>query len=110
MQFKLQAAGLEVEIAGDGEEAWEAIQKHKPDLLITDYLMPRLDGIELIRRIRENPQTADIPVFILTCKAYMLSPKDLEKLHVLCVISKPFSPRELLQDVEAALQEFAEKV
>ncbi len=104
-EFKLKKAGYEVEITSDGEEAWEAIQKCKPDLLITDCQMPRLTGIELIRRLRDNPQTADLPVFLLTAKGYELSPEVLfQELHVLCIISKPFSPRELLQDVDAVMQ------
>ncbi|MGD0383811.1 MAG: response regulator, partial [Thermoguttaceae bacterium] len=73
MEFKLKKAGYEVEITTDGEEAWNAIQNRKPDLLITDCQMPRLTGLELIGRLRNNPQTADIPVFMLTAKGYELS-------------------------------------
>ena len=73
MEFKLKKGGYEVEITSDGEEAWEAIQNRKPDLLITDCQMPRLSGLELIGRLRNNPQTAAIPVFMLTAKGYELS-------------------------------------
>jgi two-component system, OmpR family, alkaline phosphatase synthesis response regulator PhoP len=104
-EFKLKKAGYEVELAGDGEAAWEAIQKNKPDLLITDCQMPRLDGFELVRRLRDNPQTSDIPVFMITAKGYELSPELLlQDLRVLRVIAKPFSPRELLQDVNTILE------
>jgi DNA-binding response OmpR family regulator len=106
MEFKLKKAGYEVEITADGEEAWNAIQNCKPDLLITDCQMPRLTGLELIGRLRNNPQTADIPVFMLTAKGYELSHELLfGQLRVLRVIAKPFSPRELLQDVNAVLQQ-----
>jgi DNA-binding response OmpR family regulator len=105
MEFKLKKAGYEVEITTDGEEAWNAIQNRKPDLLITDCQMPRLTGLELIGRLRNNPQTADIPVFMLTAKGYELSHELLfGQLRVLRVVAKPFSPRELLQDVDAVLQ------
>ncbi|MGD0653984.1 MAG: response regulator [Thermoguttaceae bacterium] len=105
MEFKLKKAGYEVEITNDGEEAWDAIQKRKPDLLITDCQMPRLTGLELIGRLRDNPRTADIPVFMLTAKGYELSHELLfGQLRVLRVVAKPFSPRELLQDVDAVLQ------
>ncbi len=111
MEFKLKKGGYEVEITSDGEEAWEAIQKRKPDLLITDCQMPRLSGLELIERLRNNPQTADIPVFMLTAKGYELSQELLfEQLRVLRVIVKPFSPRELLQDVDAVMQQETAKV
>ena len=111
MEFKLKKGGYEVEITCDGEEAWEAIQNRKPDLLITDCQMPRLSGLELIDRLRNNPQTADIPVFMLTAKGYELSQELLfDQLHVLRVLAKPFSPRELLQDVDAVMQQETVKV
>ena len=72
-EFKLQRAGYAVDSAGDGLEGWESIQKARPDLVITDCQMPRLDGIGLVQRIRENPATADIPVLMLTAKAFELS-------------------------------------
>jgi two-component system alkaline phosphatase synthesis response regulator PhoP len=104
-EFKLKKAGYEVEISADGEEAWKTIQNCKPDLLITDCQMPRLNGLELIIRIRNDPKYADIPVFMLTAKGYELSQELLfGQLRVLRVVAKPFSPRELLQDVNAVLQ------
>jgi DNA-binding response OmpR family regulator len=106
MEFKLKKGGYEVEITSDGEEAWEAIQNRKPDLLITDCQMPRLNGLELIDRLRNNPQTAGMPVFMLTAKGYELSPELLfNQLRVLRVLAKPFSPRELLRDVDAVMQQ-----
>lgn len=110
-EFKLKKAGYEVELACDGEECWHMIQKQAPDLVITDCQMPRMTGLELIRRMRDNPQTADIPVFILTAKGYELSGETMyRELQVARVISKPFSPRELLQDVNTILQEVVEIV
>ncbi len=107
-EFKLKKAGYDVRIAGDGQEAWEAIQERKPDILITDYQMPRLDGLGLVQKVRENPATADLPVFMLTAKGYELSHDDLAaKWNVMAVIAKPFSPRELLQRVNSVLQEEA---
>ena len=106
MEFKLKKGGYEVEITTDGEEAWEAIQKRKPDMLITDCQMPRLSGLELIDRLRNNPQTAAIPVFMLTAKGYELSQELLfNQLRVLRIVAKPFSPRELLQYVDAVIQQ-----
>jgi len=105
-EFKLKKAGYDVRIANDGQEAWEAIQERKPDILITDYQMPRLDGLGLVQKVRDNPATADLPVFMLTAKGYELSHDDLAaKWNVMAVIAKPFSPRELLQRVNGVLQE-----
>jgi two-component system alkaline phosphatase synthesis response regulator PhoP len=103
-EFKLRRAGFDVEIAGDGQEAWERIAVQRPDILVTDCQMPRLDGLGLTRRVRENPETRDLPVLMLTAKGYELSHEELaDKLNVIAVIAKPFSPRELLQTVETIL-------
>jgi DNA-binding response OmpR family regulator len=105
-EFKLKKAGYEVRIAGDGQEAWEAIQQQKPDILITDCQMPRMDGFGLVQKVRENPETADLPIFMLTAKGFELSYDELAaKWTVMAVIAKPFSPRELLQRVDSALGE-----
>ena len=103
-EFKLNKAGYDVQIAGDGEEAWEAIEEQKPDMLITDCQMPRLDGFGLVQRVRENPDTEDLPVLMLTAKGFELSHEEMtEKWNVIAVIAKPFSPRELLQKVDEIL-------
>jgi len=105
-EFKLKRAGYDVQTANDGQEAWEAIRQQKPDILITDCQMPRMDGLELVRKVREAPETADLPIFMLTAKGYELSHDELaKKWNVMAVIAKPFSPRELLQKVNAVLQE-----
>ncbi len=104
-EYKLKRAGYEVRIAGDGQEAWEEIARRRPDVLVTDCQMPRLDGVGLVRKVREDPTLADLPVFMLTAKGFELSPEELtEEWNVTDVIAKPFSPRELLHKVEAALE------
>lgn len=105
-EFKLKRAGYDVRIASDGLEAWEAIQQKKPDILITDCQMPRLDGLGLVQKVRENPETADLPIFMLTAKGFELSHEEIAaKWNVMAVIAKPFSPRELLQRVDNVLGE-----
>jgi len=105
-EFKFQRAGYDVQTAGDGQEAWEAIQAQKPDILITDCQMPRLDGLGLVQRVRQNPDTEDLPVLMLTAKGYELSHEEVaEKWQVMAVIAKPFSPRELLTMVNTILEE-----
>ncbi|HQU41230.1 MAG: hypothetical protein B7Z73_03305 [Planctomycetia bacterium 21-64-5] len=100
-EFKLARAGFEVRCAANGQEAWEAIELDPPDLLITDLQMPRLNGLELIERIRQRPDMEKLPVIVLTAKGFELSPERLaEKWGVLAVVGKPFSPRELLRLVE----------
>jgi DNA-binding response OmpR family regulator len=103
-EFKLSKAGYEVECAYDGEQGWEAIQRQRPDILITDLQMPRLNGYELTQRIRDNPDTRDLPILMLTAKGYELAQQDVAaRWGVAAVMTKPFSPRELVKAVEQAL-------
>ncbi len=100
-EFKLKQAGYDVCCAGNGEEAWEEIQRVLPDILITDCQMPELDGAGLCRRVRANPATADLPILMLTAKGYELSHRELcEQLGVLAILAKPFSPRAVFRQVE----------
>ena len=104
-EFKLKRAGLEVRCGSDGEEAWQLIQENQPDILVTDCQMPRLDGLGLIRRIRENPETTHLPIVMLTAKGFELSRGDLEEeLGIAAILAKPFSPRELLECVQEVLE------
>ncbi len=103
-EFKLKRAGYDVRIASDGQEGWEAIQEETPDILITDCQMPRLDGVGLVQRVRQHPETQHLPVLMLTAKGYELSHEEMaEKWNVIEVIAKPFSPRELLRTVDKIL-------
>ena len=100
-EFKLKRAGHEVRTAFDGEEAWQAIQAEMPDMLITDYQMPRLDGLQLIARCRQAPATAGLPIVLLTAKGLELDqPGLIAKFKLGAIFGKPFSPRELQSRVE----------
>ena len=102
--FKLRRAGYEVATASDGEQAWESINAQRPELVITDYQMPRLSGAELIQRLRSSEQFADLPVILLTGKEMELSREVvIDQWGVLAMLGKPFSPRELLQIVQNAV-------
>ena len=103
-EFKLSRAGYDVATASNGQEAWEAIQANLPDILVTDLQMPRMDGLELSRRVRECPATQDLPILMLTAKGFETAHLELaEKCGVLAVLPKPFSPRELLRCVDSVL-------
>jgi len=104
-EIKFQRAGFEVRSAGDGEEAWEILQEWRPDVLVTDCQMPRLDGLGLARRCRGDERTADLPILMLTAKGYELSQLQLrDELGILGIMAKPFSPRELLHCVEQIVE------
>jgi DNA-binding response OmpR family regulator len=103
-EIKFKRNGFEVRCASDGEEAWSLIQEHRPDILITDCQMPRLDGLSLARRIRATPSVASLPIVMLTAKGYELRSENVqEELRLEAVLAKPFSPRDLVARVEAIL-------
>lgn len=103
-EFKLKRAGIDVRTANNGEDAWHEIERSRPDLVVTDLQMPRLDGFGLCRRIRDNPLTRDLPIVMLTAKGYELSPAEsTEKYGISKLMVKPFSPRELLRTIEQIL-------
>src|SRR5262245_4744649 len=72
--MKLRNAGFHVRTARDGQEAWERILEERPELVITDCTMPRMDGLELCQRIRALPDGNELPVFLLTARGLELDP------------------------------------
>lgn len=103
VSLKLRNAGYRVLTAQDGMEALEMAQHERPDLLITDYHMPQLSGIELCQKLKSDPATSGIPAIMLTARGYHLEPHDTEQSGILRMISKPFSPRQLLTTVNEVL-------
>ncbi|MEA2708329.1 MAG: hypothetical protein QOF78_930 [Phycisphaerales bacterium] len=103
VSLKLRNAGFRVITARDGQEALEMAQSQHPDLLITDYHMPQLSGLELCQRLKQDSRTSDIPAIMLTARGYHLEPHDTEQSGILRMLSKPFSPRHLLLTVNEVL-------
>lgn len=105
--FSLRHAGFTCESATDGEEGLTIVQQRQPSLILLDWMMPGIDGIEFIRRLRANEFIADIPVIMLTAKG---ESEDLVKgLSVGAddYINKPFSPSELIARIKAVLRRCA---
>jgi two-component system, OmpR family, alkaline phosphatase synthesis response regulator PhoP len=103
VSLKLRNAGFRVLTARDGQEALEMAQQEHPDLVITDYHMPQLSGLELCQRLKQDTNTSGIPAIMLTARGYHLEPHDTEESGILRMLSKPFSPRELLATVNEVL-------
>jgi len=104
VSMKLRNAGYEVITAADGEEALELAIAEKPDLLITDFHMPVMDGVELCCELRKQPGLESTPAIMLTARGYALDPEDTARTGICTVLSKPFSPRELLATVREVLE------
>lgn len=104
VSMKFRNAGFIVQTARDGLDGWLAVRGDPPDLLISDCTMPRMDGLELCRRIRMTPELQDLPIFLLTARGLELDPYVVrEQFGIMKIILKPFSPRDLLRDVQTAL-------
>src|SRR3982751_1420955 len=105
VSLKLRNAGFRVITARDGQEAFDLAQQERPDLIITDYHMPQLSGLELCQRLKQDPATTGIPAIMLTARGYHLEPSDTEQSGILRMLSKPFSPRQLLTTVNEVLEQ-----
>jgi two-component system, OmpR family, alkaline phosphatase synthesis response regulator PhoP len=103
VSLKLRNAGFEVICAHDGEEAFEMAVSEKPDLLITDYHMPGLSGLEVCQRLREKSDMKSLPAIMLSARGYHLTEAELQQSGISQMISKPFSPRQLLATVNEVL-------
>jgi DNA-binding response OmpR family regulator len=103
-EFKFKRAGYDVLCAFDGQDGWEQVLAHRPDIVVNDCQMPRLNGLQLAERIHTTPETRGLPVIMLSAKGFELSGDDIrQRFGILALIPKPFSPRELFRRVEAAL-------
>ncbi len=108
IEINLRLEGFEVRVAHDGEAAEESIEEVLPDLVLLDVMMPKVDGVELCRRLRANPVTANLPVIMLTAKS--LSADKVVGLTAGAddYIIKPFDTLELVARVRSTLRRTAE--
>lgn len=102
--IKLRNNGFDVATAENGSQAYDLACRTKPDIIVTDYQMPIMNGLELIEKLRQNPQTASIPVIMLTARGFSIEDRLQEQLRVSACLSKPFSPREVLGIIEDVLK------
>ncbi len=94
--FKFRNAGLDVLTARDGLEALQLALRERPAAIVSDYQMPDLNGMELCRQLRADPRTASVPFILLTAYGLEIEDAGLSESGISAVMSKPFSPRELL--------------
>jgi two-component system, OmpR family, phosphate regulon response regulator PhoB len=104
LRYNLEKEGFAVNAATDGEAALEAIADHKPDLVILDWMLPHVSGLEICRQLRRKPETRDLPIIMLTARG-----EEADRVRGLEVgaddyVAKPFSPSELIARVRAVLR------
>ena len=104
VSFKLGRVGYEVITASDGAAGFEAWTQLRPDLVLVDWVMPKVSGVELCRQIRDSSEYADTPVILLTACTREADIRVGLGAGVDDYIVKPFSPNELASRVEIVLQ------
>jgi two-component system alkaline phosphatase synthesis response regulator PhoP len=101
--IKLRNNGFDVFTAENGELALEIAKQEKPDVIITDFQMPVMTGLELVENLRKDTETEHIPVIMLTARGFAVEEDKRKELKISNCLSKPFSPREVLQTIEEVI-------
>jgi DNA-binding response OmpR family regulator len=103
IQFRLERSGYEVVTAVDGEEALRCARERPPDVAVLDVMMPKLNGYEVIRRLRAEDETSRVPVILLTARNQEADVAQGFDVGADDYITKPFSPQELRARVQSIL-------
>jgi len=107
LEVSFQLEGIDVTTAVDGEEGVAAVRRQRPDVVISDIMMPRLNGLELLAALHDDPETAALPVILLSAKAQAADVQRGLELGAADYITKPFDPLELLDRVYKVLAKSA---
>jgi two-component system alkaline phosphatase synthesis response regulator PhoP len=104
LEFTLTMEGYEVLTAADGEEALRRLEQDRPDLVVLDIMMPKVDGYEVLRRIRADEEFRQLPVILLSAKGRPIDRDTGLEIGADDYIVKPFSPRRLLEKIQDLLE------
>jgi DNA-binding response OmpR family regulator len=103
IEDKLKNARIDVVTLRSSVNAVEVIKKEKPGLVILDWMMPEISGIEVCRSLKQDPETSGIPIFMLTAKGQDADEQMGLRIGVARYITKPFSPKALLEMVQEVI-------
>ncbi|MCG6976658.1 MAG: phosphate regulon transcriptional regulator PhoB [Acidiferrobacterales bacterium] len=104
VRMSLEKAGFDVLEAEDGEQAMVTIADHRPDLVLVDWMLPGMSGIDLARRLKQDDATSELPIIMVSARG-----EEEDKIRGLEIgaddyVAKPFSPRELIARIKAVLR------
>lgn len=105
LEFLMEQAGYDLRIANNGYDALEQVAAFEPDLILLDIMMPQINGFDVCRRIRENPNWRKIKIIMLTAKGREVEITKGLALGADAYITKPFSTKELLAQVRHSLED-----
>jgi DNA-binding NarL/FixJ family response regulator len=103
-EYLQEVGGFDVQVASNADEAWQMLQKKTPDLVISDIMMPQVDGYQFLKRLRDDPRFKALPVIFLTARG--MTTDRIQGYHagVDAYLPKPFDPDELVAIVENLLE------
>lgn len=105
LEDQLRAAGIGVVTLRESRNALEVIRREMPDLIILDWMMPEVSGLEICTSLKKDPELSNIPIFMLTAKGQDIHQELGLKCGVTRYITKPFSPRALIGMVKKIVGE-----
>jgi two-component system phosphate regulon response regulator PhoB len=108
VELRLTRSGFDVVVARDGEEALRLAHEAEPDLAVLDWMMPKASGVEVVRALREDAETASLPVLLLTARAADADVVEGLEAGADDYLHKPFSPQELVRRIETMLGQTSE--
>ena len=105
LRVNFELEGYDVITATNGEEALDMVGRDTPDVVVCDVMMPGIDGLEVVRRLRAHPDTAALPLVVVSAKAQRADVRAGLKLGADEYVTKPFDPAELIATVQRLLDE-----
>ena len=99
----LESKGFNVRCAYSGQQVFADLEEQKPDLILLDVMMPEMDGLEVLTRLKEDPSTESIPVILLTAKMQTEDIFEGYKMGADYYITKPFTPTQVLEGINLML-------
>ncbi len=103
LRIALESIGFNVRCAYSGKHLFAGLEELKPDLILLDIMMPQMDGLEVLRRLKENSDTASIPVIFLSAKVHHEDIQRGYKMGAEYYITKPFTPTQVLDGINLIL-------
>jgi DNA-binding response OmpR family regulator len=103
VRLRLESKGFNVRCAYSGQQVFADLGEQKPDLIILDIMMPNMDGLKVLTRLKGDLSTASIPVILLTAKAHYYEVLEGYKTGADCYITKPYTKAQLLSDINLLL-------
>jgi DNA-binding response OmpR family regulator len=109
LEVNFEMEGFTVVTAKDGEEGIEVARREQPDLIVSDIMMPKKSGLELVTELKSDPGTSDIPIILLSAKAQNADVRSGMDAGADDYVTKPFEPLDLVDRVNRLLEERASK-